>query len=439
MKSLETFIQEARKNPDQNPKIPVSDILEKYINQSKELQNNSGILNCFISMTKEPKLGINPVSTYNTPLGIYAYPLEYAYELAGNTHLKELPFAGNHPYFNLFRIKGKVVNLNRMDKTEFDNWISIIKQKFYKQAKLKPSEYHFTNDAVDRFVEKSMSDAKISTYGGRFWYVTLNLAEIYKGYRPFRKDKRIEINDKKIVYTKPHAIAWNKLLRDIGIDATIDQGEGIIHSSEPTQIVIFNYKSIKDKERHENRYNTVDVEYGKKLKDEFDHESANFKFDPDYIIESLFFSSHPPSKALIKLLNKKKQLPSGSKEYFIEQCEYVKPFNVQSKIENIKAVEFFFRNEFDENDIIELLHYNFAGFIRWFSLARNPNITFAFLYERYKESVTANMWKDGVKWIERLISVTIKNEYRKDRWLKNIRSTDSSMIDSNIWSEKLNP
>ena len=78
------FISEARRNPDQNPKIPVVNQLKKIFKDNYEYYYDPRDVVreyhddlYFVSMTKVDKLGINPTSKYNTPLGIYAYPLSY--------------------------------------------------------------------------------------------------------------------------------------------------------------------------------------------------------------------------------------------------------------------------------------------------------------------------------------------------------------------------
>ncbi|MEI7488797.1 MAG: hypothetical protein WCJ72_15595, partial [Chryseobacterium sp.] len=52
--------------------------------------------NLVVTFTKIDKVGINPTSGYDTPLGIYLYPLNYVIE-----RQLYMPFAGNKPYFNV--------------------------------------------------------------------------------------------------------------------------------------------------------------------------------------------------------------------------------------------------------------------------------------------------------------------------------------------------
>ena len=48
------------------------------------------------------KVGINPKSKYNTPNGIYSYPLTT--KIYRDMSRGELPFAQNQPYFSIFKI-----------------------------------------------------------------------------------------------------------------------------------------------------------------------------------------------------------------------------------------------------------------------------------------------------------------------------------------------
>lgn len=66
MLSYKQYVNEKRRNPEQNPKIPLIDKLVKYSNMD----------DVYVSFRSVNKLGINPKSDYNTPNGIYCYSLE---------------------------------------------------------------------------------------------------------------------------------------------------------------------------------------------------------------------------------------------------------------------------------------------------------------------------------------------------------------------------
>jgi hypothetical protein len=60
------------------------------------LQSQGDITNWGVSMTNIPKLGVNPSSKYNTPIGIYFYPATYYLETKLDND--ELEFQDSAPY-----------------------------------------------------------------------------------------------------------------------------------------------------------------------------------------------------------------------------------------------------------------------------------------------------------------------------------------------------
>jgi hypothetical protein len=87
-------ISEARKNPEQNPKVSINQAIRQRLNKTKD-KIDGAITNLFVSFTEIDKLGINPGSRYDTPLGIYAYPAKYVMHRIGNEReAARLPFAG---------------------------------------------------------------------------------------------------------------------------------------------------------------------------------------------------------------------------------------------------------------------------------------------------------------------------------------------------------
>lgn len=71
----------ARRNPELNKKISIIDQLSPYKDDPSY----------FISFTDINKIGLNPSTTYDTPLGIYTYPLK---EIWNDFVNNEIPFAG---------------------------------------------------------------------------------------------------------------------------------------------------------------------------------------------------------------------------------------------------------------------------------------------------------------------------------------------------------
>jgi hypothetical protein len=78
------------------------------VKELKQLAYGSGVdfRDLYISYTALDKIGINPVSRWNTPIGIYSYPLRYALkkmELSNDSGA--VPFMGDQPYIWLFAPK----------------------------------------------------------------------------------------------------------------------------------------------------------------------------------------------------------------------------------------------------------------------------------------------------------------------------------------------
>ena len=214
---------EARKNPELNPKISINDEILKF-------ENLFGDKNTFISFTSVDKLGINPKSKYETPLGIYAYPLAYVRARIRAEHSPEhtLPFAGDQPHATLFTADPKrLIFLSKFSKANLDTLIGHMKEVY-------PDDH----GAIDRALVWAKQHANVKTAGGIMWAMTMMFASM---------------NTQE---SQNRAVKWNKVFRDLDIDGVVDDdGDGIIHSNEPTQAVFFKKPDvIKNEKRIYNKY-----------------------------------------------------------------------------------------------------------------------------------------------------------------------------------------
>ena len=196
------------------------------------------IANSFVSFTAIDKLGINPKSKYDTPNGIYAYPLgSVLYEIQrdmGRTFSSILPFAGESPYFNVFEVEGNVISLHEYNQVEatlkklidFGNKVAAANNK--KMGAL-PEEYRQLYTAQE------------------LWSYSLYIAN------GFNEDP----SSSPVIARK-----WATVFRKVGVDGVIDEGAGIIHENEPRQAVFFTSEVIKNVKRFVNTSN--DGSTGKK-------------------------------------------------------------------------------------------------------------------------------------------------------------------------------
>jgi hypothetical protein len=299
---------EARKNPEQNPKTPINDII---INAERGTEDSiAGTKNLFVSFTDIDKLGINPKSKYDTPIGIYSYPASYVVRIAGSQKkMSSLPFAGSSPYANLFSASGNIINVATMDAAEVRGYYKALAELW---AKTSGRDWKTSVDQVESYINDAPALAKFRDFpGGQLWYVTMMAAR--ELFAPAWK-------------TKPH-IAWNKLFRSIGIDGAVDYtdqgGEGIIHTSEPTQAVFFAINSVNNVKRYDNSYSpdlgnrAMSQELGQSRHENIAAIAAKLKTlkTPEEVFD--FFKNEVRSMEHIRLIK-----DPAAREYMIQKDPY---------------------------------------------------------------------------------------------------------------------
>ena len=206
------------------------------------------------TMVKIPKVGLNPKTDYNTPAGVYFYPLtqDYYYQLIEDA----LPFASQSPYCGLAKI-------NWSDKTKwliFDdaggsNQDEATYEKIY--ADLEPLyQKYFPNEPE---VHRNL---------------ILKSAQLGKHYRNYGVDGKIfdltyfAANQLAVKAGTKVTIMWTSILRDFGFIGLYDYGAGVIHPSEQTQLVCLDPSA----------YETIQVYETKDLRRGTDSEKNRIEF-----------------------------------------------------------------------------------------------------------------------------------------------------------------
>ena len=235
-------LKEARKNPEQNPKQSINTIIADRLDRVTD--KIGGVKNLFVSFTTIDKLGVNPSSKYDTPIGVYAYPAEYVMKLVGaRASMSTLPFAGDAPYVNVFNASGNLVNVTNMSEGDSQTLLTKLISVVSAMAGVDSEK---TASVAKDLYDQSGSKALVQTPGGKFWFVSYSmikyLAELLDRQTP---------------------AVWSAVCRRMGIDGFVDGpiGKGVIHRNEPTQVVFFNTDSIKSNSRHMNRYSPEQVEH----------------------------------------------------------------------------------------------------------------------------------------------------------------------------------
>ena len=209
-----TSLLELRRNPEQNPKVSTLEALAKY----------AGRDDVFVSFTsdvgKRPmgvargdkntsgsKLGINPKSKYNTPIGIYTYPIDHVLSKRG-----KVEFAGKEPFLYVVQATKPLLDLNNYTEEDFERDSEKLIDMGFKG--------YLRDEGIDNATHK--------TPAGWLWNWT-RLAGIYA-----------DVSGS----TNP-PVKWSKILRSLGYSGAKDDGSGIIHGSEPTQAVFFSKDAVK--------------------------------------------------------------------------------------------------------------------------------------------------------------------------------------------------
>ena len=199
--SVNRGVAEVRSNPDQNTK-PESGM--------KELQAVAKTITdpekWAISMTAEPKLGINPQAgiSEDTPKGIYFYPLNYALDLVQRR--KTLPWGDNMPYIQLF---------------QYDRAGEMTKETSVDSAQLKQALLQYCPEEV---IQQAIDEPEYD--GTPYWFIYDCLSRLGKS-------------------DETNIVRWNKVLRDLGFTSVFDDGHGWIAYNEPTQGVVLDPRIIK--------------------------------------------------------------------------------------------------------------------------------------------------------------------------------------------------
>ncbi len=204
--TFKEYLFEARRSPEQNVKKSVLD-------QITELAENHP--NAYVTFTQLQKFGANPQSQWNTPIGIYAYPIKY---VVGKR--MRVPFAGTTQHIYVFDVAEDASLLN-VDSQDSLNITDIAKA---------------TNSVLDLDIHKHLQDTDNSP--ATVWQAMYDTIQEYitgstTGYHPSLAAKG------------NYGTLARKILVKAGYDGVIDPGKGIIYSDEPTQGVFFNIRKLK--------------------------------------------------------------------------------------------------------------------------------------------------------------------------------------------------
>lgn len=257
---------ESRKNPPLNPKLTSE-------NELNAIAQQYGTDNMYVTFSNVNKLGVNPNHEYTTtPLGIYAYPLEYILQLGWN----HIPYAANRPYITVFK---DTANLKQKFVIDYNSdYDDILDFSFRCEGPLRELLLKKYNRELSEYIEWDLDlEGYDETEQANIMYkllITRNMTEISS---PVDDDN----DDIKKLFLTPSDQTY--ILRKAGYTSLIDS-TGAIHSNESHQAVFFDVSKLKVIKQIQNRVERSDH-------DDF------VPFDQAEVDDPL--AIHDPSKALV--------------------------------------------------------------------------------------------------------------------------------------------
>lgn len=248
------LLTEIRSNPEQNiKKLPLE--------QLKEIRNTFPNDHLFVTFTVVKKFGINIKSQYVTPLGIYCYPIDYVIDQKMN-----VPYGKGSPHIWVFKTN--------------DFW----------------NLQHTFNENVQKNIIIAMEKMGLDTSDVEFANTNNKL---YKSV--IKTAQKMQKNPNVLLHT---------IFKKASINGIVDNGEGIIFKTEPTQGVFFNTPSLEVVSYIPNK---ISILQNKNL--EKSNETITFDQYYDFIVygnntrdskieSSVVFKKTPTEYQLLKMITK---------------------------------------------------------------------------------------------------------------------------------------
>jgi len=181
------------------------------------------------TMVSQEKVGLNPKTKYNTPAGVYFYPLNQEYY--NNLVEDKLPFASDKPFVGVVKLK----DINT------DKWLKFINKGNSFQT---PARVLEAMKKVGIYDDTVTLSSLMETNDG-IDYLPGDL-ELDLNHWGFNNDAKIfDLTWWKTTQMDKSTFKWNKLLRDLGYIGVYDANNSVIHPKEPSQAVALSPKAYQ--------------------------------------------------------------------------------------------------------------------------------------------------------------------------------------------------
>lgn len=259
------------------------------------------------TMTSIQKVGINPASTFETPLALYAYPVdpvhidqllggkfrdvgrqipEIASAIPAGEGRTSLPFVATAPYINFFRINdtpGVYYTSVGMSEGQYKDAIDGLyawfmdksgtsdANKNFRSALVKAQQYNRVNSGSTIMPASALGDyGRLATV----WSLSRALS-LLKAEADFTKYQAAALgSEESETISQSNISMWRTLLLTAGIKAVVDDaGKGLIHRLEPFQMAVMDTTILEIIQQFDNvtPATTTREPAGKKQQDSVKH------------------------------------------------------------------------------------------------------------------------------------------------------------------------
>lgn len=196
----------------------MTDVTQSSRNNSKYVAGPNDVITPKSRSNLGYKLGLNPKSKFDTPIGIYSYPLKAAWEYYKIGSGGKFPYGTEEPYCYVFKPNKSPLNIQDFTNICWDKIIEMAQDIF--------TDTEITNIFDEAKEPMDGSDIKV----GQIWNIMRYLSK-ESGISSRRQKNRNRSSD---------PVLWTKILKKLGVTSIVDKsGTGIIHENEPVQAVFF--------------------------------------------------------------------------------------------------------------------------------------------------------------------------------------------------------
>ena len=280
---------EARRNPELNPKQEGHAAAVAFLSKIP----NDELIHYGVSMTELPKLGINPSSKYNTPIGVYFYPAAYYLTIKKNN--TTLDFQDKAAYIQILKLNGNILQLGNGgnggngDADFYKNTLDKLRDMIPELATQFGSTTEFLKDYLKFLISEASTEANVSNYDGFVWYILWKLSsELGGGVRG---------SQQRYGQAKRNPVIWNKLIRMLGYSAKIQLVKTFSNKESSTdneipiwnQLLVWPSKTPKQYVQSVSeyiRFNHITTSVNRKIAGKVLHKVVNFlKADPTIFLK----------------------------------------------------------------------------------------------------------------------------------------------------------